>query len=43
MIFFLKGRNPYTLRRNDTSSTRQVSSVYSGTNPCRYWDQQFGN
>ena len=27
---FLKRTNPYTLRRNDTFSIRQVSSVYHG-------------
>ena len=28
---FLKRTNPYTLRRNDTFSIRQVSSVYYAT------------
>ena len=34
---FIKRTNPYTVRRNDTFPIRQVSFVYHGPNPCRFW------
>ena len=34
---FIKRTNPYTVRRNDTFSIRQVSFVYHGPNRCRFW------
>ena len=34
---FLKRTNPYNLRRNDTFYSRQVYSVYHGTESLSFW------